>query len=164
MYAVAPALPPGLALNTVTGAITGTTVEPTVPKTYTVTTHNTGGSAVVTWVGADATTEPSPNVLLRVLDLAPSVTGFTSGDVVLTDPHTLVLGVLITPLVPVSTGGKVVAWSVTPDLPAGLSLSATTGVVSGTPAAATEASFTVVATNATGLASSSFTLYIPLPV
>ena len=60
---------------------------------------------------------------------------------------------------PTASGELVVSWSVSPPLPAGLSLSATTGVVTGTPSVlAPEATYVVTATNTGG--SDTFTLTI----
>lgn len=54
---------------------------------------------------------------------------------------------------PSSSGGAVASYSVSPALPAGLNISATTGVISGTPAVITAtASYTVTATNSAGSA------------
>jgi hypothetical protein len=61
-------------------------------------------------------------------------------------------GVAITPNTPSSSGG-VVSYSISPALPAGLSFNTTTGVITGTPTAATAgASYTVMATNPAGSA------------
>ncbi|HJW71701.1 MAG TPA: glycoside hydrolase family 44 protein [Geothrix sp.] len=60
-------------------------------------------------------------------------------------------GMAIPTLHPTNAGGAAVTWSVTPALPAGLSLSASTGDISGTPTAVSpQASYTVTATNASG--------------
>lgn len=54
-------------------------------------------------------------------------------------------------LTPTSTGGTVVTWTVSPALPAGLSLNAATGIISGTPTSATaSATYVVTATNSGG--------------
>ena len=60
-------------------------------------------------------------------------------------------GVAITPDVPTSSGGPVIAYSVLPALPAGLVLSVTTGIVSGTPTAVTGVgSYLVTASGSAG--------------
>jgi hypothetical protein len=59
----------------------------------------------------------------------------------------------VSPVAPVSGGGPVVTWSVTPDLPSGLSLDAQTGTFSGVPAGPTDAAdYTVKAENLAGSA------------
>jgi Putative Ig domain len=74
---------------------------------------------------------------------APSALSYTS-------PVTATQGTTITSLTPTITG-TVTSYSVSPALPAGLSLSATSGAVSGTPTAiAAQATYTITATNATG--------------
>ena len=58
------------------------------------------------------------------------------------------VGTAITPNSPTSTGGAVTSYSVSPALPAGLSLSTSTGIITGTPTAVTAtASYTVTASN-----------------
>jgi hypothetical protein len=76
---------------------------------------------------------------------APTALNYTTATAVYTK------GVQITPDSPTSSGGTVSSFSVSPTLPAGLSLSTTTGVVSGTPTAVTATgSYVVTATNAGG--------------
>jgi Putative Ig domain len=74
---------------------------------------------------------------------APSALSYTS-------PATATQGLAMTSLSPTVTG-TVTAYSVSPALPAGLSLDTTTGRISGTPTvAAAQATYTVTASNATG--------------
>jgi len=62
-----------------------------------------------------------------------------------------VVGAAIAPNDPTSTGGAVASYGVSPALPAGLSLSTTTGIISGTPSAtAATTTYTVTATNSGG--------------
>ena len=73
-------------------------------------------------------------------------------------PQTFTTGVAITALTPTVTG-KVKSYSVSPALPPGLSLKATTGQISGTPSVvATEAVFVVTAANSSG--STTFSLHV----
>lgn len=62
-----------------------------------------------------------------------------------------IMGMAIASNTPASSGGAVIAYSITPSLPAGLTLDFTTGVISGTPTALTPAAnYTVTATNSGG--------------
>jgi uncharacterized repeat protein (TIGR01451 family) len=131
-YAVSPALPAGLGLSTTTGIISGTPTAVTALATYTVTATNTGGSTTV-------------GVTITVNDVAPS--GLTYS----TNPAVYTVGTAIASNTPTSSGGAVVSYAVSPPLPAGLGLSPTTGVISGTPTAITAlATYTVTATNTGG--------------
>jgi len=131
-YAVAPALPMGLSLDTMTGIITGTPTAITATATYVVTATNAGGSTTA-------------NLDLTVTDAAP--TGLTYS----ANPALYLRGTAITANTPASGGGAVVSYSVAPALPPGLSLDTATGAISGTPTAVARAtSHTVTATNTGG--------------
>ena len=68
-----------------------------------------------------------------------------------TNPTYYAPGVAITANGPSSTGGAVASYRVSPDLPAGLTFTTGTGVISGTPTEVTaSASYTVTALNAAG--------------
>ena len=67
------------------------------------------------------------------------------------NPAVYTVGVAITANTPSSSGGAVTSYSVSPPLPAGLSLNTSTGVVSGTPTAVSStATYTVTAGNTAG--------------
>ena len=62
---------------------------------------------------------------------------------------------------PTSTGGAVGSYGISPALPAGLTLSASTGVITGTPTAVTAtASYTVTASNSAGSATTSLSITV----
>ena len=85
----------------------------------------------------------------------PSALSYTTATAV------YIKGTAITPNSPTSTGGAVTSYSVNPALPAGLTLSTSTGVISGTPAAVTAtASYTVTASNATGSTTATLTITV----
>jgi uncharacterized repeat protein (TIGR01451 family) len=131
-YAVSPALPAGLTLNTSTGAISGTTTAVTAAATYTITATNSGGSTTA-------------SVSIEVNDIAPSSLSYSG------NPATYTKGMAITDNTPTSSGGEVVLYAVSPALPPGLTLNTSTGVISGTPTAVTaEATYIVTATNSGG--------------
>jgi subtilisin-like proprotein convertase family protein len=131
-YAVTPKLPSGLSMNSITGLISGTPLAPTPATPYTITATNPDGS-----------TTTSLNI--TVIDIAPSALTYSS------NPATYRIDQAITLNAPTNSGGAVVSYAVTPALPAGLSLSTTTGIISGTPTAlSTSANYTITATNTGG--------------
>lgn len=130
-YAVSPALPAGLSINAGTGAISGTPTALQAQTNHTVTASNAGGSTNAT-------------LSITVNDVVPSI------DYPQTT-YSLVAGTTITAITPTATGGPVVTWTVNPALPAGLTLNAANGQISGTPAAATASTtYTVTAQNSGG--------------
>lgn len=143
MYSASPGLPSGLSLNSFTGAITGTATVTSIATTYTVTvTDTTGATASNTFLltvnGAVAAAQSVPTTILTYGTAATSFTPVTG-----------------------SGGTGTLAYSVSPSLPAGLSMSAV-GVVSGTPTVTqSTTSYTVTVTDANGAtASNSFTLSV----
>jgi hypothetical protein len=64
---------------------------------------------------------------------------------------------------PPSVSGTVTGYSVSPALPAGLTLDPTSGVISGTPVAASSGTYTVTASNGAGTATAALTLVIHGP-
>ena len=140
-WSVLPSLPTGLSLDSVTGAISGTPSEVTSSATYTITATNTGGSDTAT-------------VTIVVNDIPPAISYNPSS-------LTLTMGIAMTPASPTSSGGTVTTWSVSPSLPAGLSLDTSTGVISGTPTAITSsAPYTITATNTGGTDSTTVTIIV----
>jgi hypothetical protein len=146
-YSVSPALPAGLSLNTSTGIIDGTPTAVTSKSSYTVTASNSAGS-----------TTASLSITVNVA--APAGLSYTTGTAVYT------VGTAITEDSPTSTGGAVASYGVSPALPAGLSLSASTGIISGTPTAvAATANYTVMASNSTGSTTAALTITVnPAPL
>jgi hypothetical protein len=137
-YAVSPALPAGLTLNTSSGLISGTPAAVAAAANYTVTATNSAGSTNFA-------------LSIAVVLLPPKALSYPN-------PQSLAVGTQITPLNPF-VAGLVSSYSVSPALPAGLSLDPTSGQISGTPTApAAAATYTITATNASG--SSTFGLSI----
>ena len=133
-YSVSPALPAGLTLNSGTGAISGTPTAVTPLASYTVTASGVAGSATT-------------SISVTVNDQPPSAFSYAAGTA------TYVINTPITPNSPTNSGGTVVSYSVIPALPAGISLSAATGAISGTPTAVTlQAKYTITAVNTGGSA------------
>ncbi len=141
-YTVTPALSSGLSLNGSSGAISGTPTAMVAAASYTVTATNSAGSTTA-------------SLTITVNDAAPSSLVYTAATAAYTK------GVAIPPNAPSHGGGAVISYSVSPSLPAGLSLSTSTGVVSGTPTAITaSATYTVTATNSGGSATATLSLAV----
>ena len=136
------ALPSGLTLGSSTGTISGT---PAVMGTvaFTVTVTNAVGS--------------SSKPLSMAVNAAPSITTVSplpAGQTGL--PYSTALS---------ASGSAPITWAVTGgSLPAGLSLNASTGVISGTATAQSVSNFTVTATNAVGHSSAALSLTVNTPV
>lgn len=146
-YTVSPALPAGLALNPSTGMIAGIPTAVAAQAGYTVTAWYTGGSATAV-------------VTITVNDQPPSSLSYTA------ETPTYTVGLPIAANTPTNSGGTVVSYSVSPNLPAGLSMSTASGAISGTPeAAAAGTSYTVKATNSGGNTTAALTITVnPSPL
>jgi len=140
-YSISPALPAGLSLNASTGLIAGTPTTVANQTAYTITAANSSGSTTTT-------------VKITVNPAAPSN---------LIYPQTAIsasIGSAITPDIP-SVTGTVSSYSVSPTLPTGLSLDASTGVISGTPTASVaQTAFTITAGNSGGNTTSNVTIAV----
>ena len=140
-YSVTGDLPDGLTLDTTTGVISGTPVNPMAAQTYTIT-------------GTYLTETATSTVTISVA--APSISPATqtiSG----------VQGTPITPTAPFTPSGLggTPTYSISDDLPQGLNLDTTTGVISGTPQVEMEAlNYIITATYLTKTATSSLTISV----
>ncbi len=138
-YSITPSLPLGLNFNTATGEISGTPSVVSSTATYTITANNSGGST-------------SFDVVITVNDIAPSALSYTSPNVFIVGNATSILPSVI---------GDVVAYSIIPELPSGLTLNTTTGEISGIPNVVTSnAVYTITAVNSGG--STSFDVEIAI--
>ena len=134
-YGVSPALPAGLGISSSTGAISGTPTTPATSNTYTVTA--TQGTCSVTQLYTFAVV--CPNIAFT-LSIPANYDG--------------VVGTAYTLNVVVTGNTSPLTYSVSPALPAGLSLNATTGVISGTPTtASTTTNYIVTASQNAGACS-----------
>ncbi len=130
-WAVSPALPIGMVINSQNGVISGTPTELMSSTPFTVTATNTGGSVTTT-------------VNIAVVANAPNIS-YSQSSV------SYVVGTPVSTLLPTNTGSPAASWSVSPALPSGISFNSNTGQISGTPGSATAAAdYTVTATNSAG--------------
>jgi LPXTG-motif cell wall-anchored protein len=139
-YTVSPALPGGLVLDPATGSVSGTPTTAQNDVTYTIT-------------GADPQFSAQATVTIAIAGLAPAAQGISASRGVPVTPNTAWAATGFT---------GAVSYAVAPALPAGLTLNASTGVVSGTPTVPQDATaYTVTATGATaGTASATLTISV----
>jgi len=147
IYAVDPALPAGLLLSASTGAVMGTPTVTSAAAPYTVTIMDSAGAS---------TSQPFSLTVNPALVATQAVAS-----------STFTAGTAIAPFIPVTASGGTTphAFAVAPALPAGLTMDPNSGTVSGTPAGASGATYTVTITDAAGAtANHTFTVDVNGPV
>lgn len=144
-WSVLPSMPSGMSLNASTGVISGTPTALQDPaQVHTITAANSGGTATT-------------NVSVRVYAQPPMSFSYPG------TPFVFNQNVAISPISP-SVFGAVSNYT-HDTLPAGLSISATTGVLSGTPTVQQSAqSYNVTAFNADGNASTAISITVQAPL
>jgi len=131
-FDVTPALPSGLVIDQVTGAISGAPASPSATTSYTITAFG------------DSSWTTSATISMKVNAAAPTSVRYTARTL------SLLVGTAMTPDTAVVVGAAD-SFFVAPTLPAGISLNATTGLISGTPTAASSAAnYVITAKNTTG--------------
>ncbi len=116
-YRVAPALPSGLVLSSRTGVISGTPTTEQAAQSYVITGSNSAGSVQTTIKIAVSATQMSPTDLSYA---SPRAT-YNQGQPIIAN-------------VPTSEGGEITYYTISPELPEGLSINAMSGVITGQPA------------------------------
>ena len=125
-YTVGPPLPPGLSLDGQSGLISGTPTQASGPATYLVNASGAGVRASFPLVLS--VTEPPNHLSYR-------------------SPAAGTVGTPLAPLVP-TVAGTVEHYAVTPALPPGVALDSKSGVIAGTPGAASSvAPYTITASS-----------------
>ncbi|MDC3237063.1 putative Ig domain-containing protein, partial [Candidatus Poseidoniaceae archaeon] len=112
-WSISPDLSPGLLFDSSNGTISGLPTEVAPLLNYTVSATNSGG-----------TSEFSINI--TVVGNVPLIE-YVPSDIVLLNNSSIL------DLLPLSTGGAVLEWSITPELPLGLTFDNTSGRMNGTP-------------------------------
>jgi alpha-tubulin suppressor-like RCC1 family protein len=143
-YSVTPGLPAGLYIDSV-GVIRGTPTAVAGTAVYTVSATNGGGSTTASLtITVNPATVPPSNLTYSV------------------NPAVYTVGAAITPNTPSSSGDPVTSYRISPP-PPGLNLT-TSGVLWGTPtAASTAAVYVVTASNAGGSTTASLTITVNAP-
>jgi hypothetical protein len=143
-YAISPAAPAGTTFNSTTGLLTGTPTSTQSATAYTITGTNASGSASRTFtLTVDALTAP----VFSLSKIAETTTAFTTP---------VGFGYTIS-----STGGAIASYALTGALPAGLSFSTSTGLITGSPTETkTVTTYTITATNAAGSTSATYRLRV----
>lgn len=133
-YSITPTLPAGLSIDGTTGVISGTPTALSAQAEYTVRAITTSGNL-------------EGKITITVNDIAPSNLSYTT-------PNVYTKDTAIVSLTPNVGGGAVTNYSISPNLPAGISINAVSGVISGTPTAISSAGvYTVTASNTGGTVS-----------
>ena len=115
------------------------------------------------WTVQASSSGVSDTAILLIEVTAPSANPPTSLSYS-NNPATYTTGSAITDNRPTSSGGAVVSYSVSPALPAGLTLNTSTGVISGTPTAVSSIlSYTVTAENSGGSTPASLSITVVSP-
>ena len=128
-FRVNPDLPPGLSIDELSGVISGTPTKASPPATYVV--SATGAGIRVTFLLVLSVTEP------------PRDLSYMS-------PVSATVGVTLAPLNP-SISGSVSHYAVSPNLPPGIVINSTSGMLSGTPSEAKNlAPYTITASSLAG--------------
>ena len=139
-FAISPSIPAGLSFSTSTGLLSGTPTTVTTSTVYTITGTNTQGTDTATFT-------------LAVIEQAPD---FTISPTTLT----ATVGTAITGYVLTSTYSSN-SFAVSPAVPAGLTFSTVTGLLSGTPTVVSTATvYTITGTNTSGTDTATFTLIV----
>lgn len=131
-FEITPDLPSGLVFDTTTGEISGTPTETLSETSFRVTASTSEGETEVAFINIEVLDEAP-----ATLSYSVSILAFEKGD-------------SSTSYSPTTSGGTVTSYEISDDLPAGLSIDQTTGVISGTPTVVESKTYKITASNSTG--------------
>jgi hypothetical protein len=144
-FAISPAAPAGTTFSTSTGLLTGTPTASQSATAYTITATNVSGSTARTFT---LTVEGLFAPVISLSKPAETTTAFTAP-----------VGFGYT--IDASAGGAVASYALTGTLPAGLSFSTSTGLITGSPTETkTATTYTITATNGAGSSSATYRLRV----
>ena len=141
LFTVAPSLPSGISLDSVTGIISGIP-DTVISQDFTITASNAEGSI---------------QAILRLVinDIPPTTLSYPH------NPVSYLLNTPIPPNIPINSGGSVVSYALAQSLPMGLTLDPLSGTISGTPTTlTTQENYFIVGTNSGGSVYASLSLTI----
>jgi hypothetical protein len=144
-YSISPAAPAGTTFNTSTGLLSGTPTATQTATAYTITGTNASGSAARTFtLTVNALTAP----VFSLSKIAETATAYAAP-----------VGFGYT--IDASAGGAVASYALTGTLPAGLTFSTSTGLITGSPTETkTATTYTITATNGAGSSSATYRLRV----
>ena len=154
----------GITLQRGSGSITITGLTKSTTYTFTVTAHNINGTSIESKPSLPVTT--LANKIIRVAPASSSSGGSTLAAPAFTlslAAETKTVGILATGYgySITSTGGTIASYSISPDLPDGLTFNTSNGLISGRATETrTATTHTITATNATGSASNTYRLRV----
>jgi hypothetical protein len=154
----------GITLQRGSGSITISGLTKSTTYTFTVTAHNINGTSVESKPSLPVTT--LANKIVRVAPASSSSGGSTLAAPAFTlsrSAETRTVGILATGYgySITSTGGTIASYSISPDLPGGLTFNTSNGLISGRATETrTATTHTITATNATGSASNTYRLRV----
>ena len=141
---VSPPLPAGLLLDPHTCAITGTPNGVSPDTIYTIDASNAAGSESI-----------KVEIEVKPEAVAPESLSYLNTTVIYTTNAPII------PDTPIATGGEIIQYSISPALPAGLHFDPQTGIISGTPTAASPpAVYTITGSNSVDSVEIQFTIEV----
>jgi hypothetical protein len=150
----------GIALQEGSGSITITGLTPSSTYAFTITAHNINGSSLESKPSEPVTTLATK--LIRVASTSSNGTNLGAPAFTLSrSAETRTVGISSSGYTITDTGGTIDNYAISPALPAGLTFSTSTGLISGAPTETrTATTHTITATNASGSATATLILTV----